>query len=140
MFKKNSILSTITGCSQARLVQYQHPGYGTVLPPSSGTNPANMMTNGSANGNEQQQDQGWRLPQYRPMLRKEDQPGARREPGLPWTSGPAPQIGQDRWLPPSHHHQVELKNLIVGQAKMVLLLFDKLPCRLVATGQGGRRG
>merc|ERR1719341_2067333 len=52
----------------------------------------------------QYQDQGWRLPQYLPMLRKEDQPVARRE-GLPWT-GPAPQIGQDRWLPPSAHHQV----------------------------------
>merc|ERR1719193_2023239 len=92
----------------ARLLQYQHPAYGTVLPPSAGTNLANIMTT-SANGannpdQQQQQDQGWRLPQYRPMLRKEDQPVARRE-GLPWT-GPAPQIGQDRWLPPSAHHQV----------------------------------
>jgi len=93
----------------ARLLQYQHPAYGTVLPPSAGTNLANILTTsagGNANPDQQQQhqDQGWRLPQYRPMLRKEDQAAPRRE-GLPWTGLP-PQIGQDRWLPPSAHHQV----------------------------------
>ena len=97
---------------QARLLQYQHPAYGTVLPPSGGSSLAHILPTsaGASTSNPdqqpQQQDQGWRLPQYRPMLRKEDQAVPRRE-GLPWTGLP-PQIGQDRWLPPSAHHQVDL--------------------------------
>ena len=98
-----------------------------------------MTTSASGANNtdqQQQQDQGWRLPQYRPMLRKEDQPVARRE-GLPWT-GPAPQIGQDRWLPPSAHHQVELNILNTERTldaddaikylidNVILMLFVKL--------------
>ena len=70
--------------------------------------PATPATLSSAATNldqQQQPDQGWRMPQYRPMMRKEDQAGSRREAGLPWTGLP-PQLGQDRWLPPSAHHQV----------------------------------
>ena len=48
------------------------------MPPSAGTNLANIMTTSASGANnpdqQQQQDQGWRLPQHRPMLRKEDQP------------------------------------------------------------------
>ena len=98
---------------QARLLQYQHPAYGTVLPPSAGTNLGNILTTSAGGGNpanpdqQQHQDQGWRLPQYRPMLRKEDQAvAARREQGLPWAGLPPQITGQDRWLPPSAHHQV----------------------------------
>ena len=114
-----------------------------------------MTTSASGANNpdqQQQQDLGWRLPQHRPMVRKEDQPVARRE-GLPWT-GPAPQIGQDRWLPPSAYHQVDhmewtlntedlksiLFTLLAKPAVMLLLLPDKLQPRLAATGQAGRRG
>jgi len=85
----------------ARLLQYQHPAFGVGMPPT----PATLASAATNLDQQQQPDQGWRMPQYRPMMRKDDQAGSRREVGLPWTGLP-PQLGQDRWLPPSAHHQV----------------------------------
>ena len=86
---------------QARLLQYQHPAFGVGMPPT----PAALASAATNLDQQQQREQGWRMPQYRPMMRKDDHAGSRREVGLPWTGLP-PQLGQDRWLPPSAHHQV----------------------------------